>query len=71
MNYKQDLVNHLKSLKVKMNVHRLWGESKEWAENKGYCMGGSYASWGSDISVNLLVGKERIPRFEVHLNDLK
>jgi hypothetical protein len=73
MDYKQQLIDHLKGLYKSCkidNVMTLWGESKTYFDNKGIPMGGSYASWETDITVNLNVNKE-ILRFKVDLSELK
>ncbi len=48
----------------------LWGYAKTYAKQNGYEMGGSYASFGKDITVILLKDGIR-ERFEISLEEVK
>lgn len=65
---KNDLLKYLEKQKPSC-VTNLWAETKTWAKNKGYEMGGGYASSANNISVKLLVEKTIIS-FEVSLNEI-
>ncbi len=66
---KEELVEYLKTKHIS-GVTSLWGEAKTYYKNKGIPMGGSYASWSTDISVSLNIDGE-IKRFKVELEEVK
>lgn len=65
---KNDLLKYLEKQKPSC-VTELWAETKTWAKNKGYEMGGGYASCANNITVKLLVKKSTIS-FNVSLNEI-
>lgn len=66
---KNQLIEYLKKQNIDNSVTSLWNYAKEWAENNKYVMGGSYASWGTEISVNLKIKEEQY-RFNITLKQV-
>lgn len=51
------------------NVQTLWACAKQYAEARGYIMGGSYASFGDCISVSIKDDDE-VKRFTIGLKEV-
>lgn len=62
---KSELVEHLKTKEIE-DVNSLWGEAKDYYKSRLIEMGGSYASFGKDITVTLKLLKE-VVRFDVSI----
>ena len=52
------------------NIDDLWSYAKTFASTNGYQIGGSYASFGKDISVSLLKNDTR-ETFKITLEEVK
>jgi hypothetical protein len=71
--FKNSIIHHLDNLNrpsIKTDIHALWGEVKSWCENKHHVMGGSYASYGKEISVIIKIDPRQF-RFPVAFSELK
>jgi hypothetical protein len=67
--HKEMLLKHLKGKRVN-DVVDLWAETKNYYYNKGMEMGGSYASFGDDISVRLYRNNQKIT-FKITMDELR
>jgi hypothetical protein len=70
---KESLIHYLKNLNdssIREEVTVLWSNAKYWATTNSYIMGGSYASWGEIISVNIRI-KNKNFRFTISFEELK
>lgn len=71
---RDELIAHLKVKKID-DVQALWAEAKDYYASKGKEMGGSFASWSTDIHVKLKNEEskqfdDKWTTFRVDLNDL-
>ena len=64
---KEELIEYLKTKDI-TTVLELWGHAKTYYKDKRIGMGGSYASFGDDISITLSTDKA-LTRFKVRLED--
>jgi hypothetical protein len=67
--HKEVLLKHLKGKRVN-DVVDLWAEAKNYYHNKGMEMGGSYASFGDDITVKLYHNNQKIT-FKITIDELR
>lgn len=63
---KEELIKYLKTKDIN-HIDRLWSETKHYYNSRSVIMGGSYASFGADISVRL----KNDVRFTVSLEEVK
>jgi len=68
-NVREELISHLKTRYINNDINRLWGETKSWFKDRLIEMGGSYASFGKDISVRAILNKKEI-EFKVSLKEV-
>jgi hypothetical protein len=66
--HKEVLLKHLKGKRVN-NVVDLWASVKDYYNNKGISMGGSYASFGDEISVKIYDENQTIS-FKITIDEL-
>jgi hypothetical protein len=66
--HKEVLLKHLKTKKIN-DASDLWASAKEYYFHKGISMGGSYASFGDDISVKIY-DENQIISFKIKIDEL-
>ena len=69
-NVKQTLIEHLKDCYIDNDIDKLWGETKSWFKSKLIEMGGSYASFGKEITVRVKINDDIIT-FKVSLKEVQ
>lgn len=62
-------LNKLNRKSIKTDISALWSEVKSWCKNKCYEMGGSYASWQTEISVVIVIDSQKF-RFTIAFSEL-
>lgn len=58
MNYKKSLVKYLKQKDIK-NIHQMFAESRNYFNMLKITMGGTYQSFGEEITVDVYINKEK------------